>query len=178
MKIFTFLPKVFMGDSGSLTIGFIFSFITIYYSQYKVFIHSSVLIWPIAFVLYGFLTINLIRLSLKKNIFKRDLPFLFNLLQNNVQRKESAEKSRSSSKLPNMSDFASDGGLPGVGGMGDGLAGLAGMLGGGNFKELMDIFESLKGVFIVFKNSFKKLTEMSNLIVFVVSILFFLISRN
>ena len=83
MKIFSFLPKVFMGDAGSLTIGFIFSFITIYYSQYKVFIHPSVLIWPIAFVVYEFLTINLIRLSIKKNIFKRDLLFIFNLLQKN-----------------------------------------------------------------------------------------------
>lgn len=88
MKIFTFLPKVFMGDSGSLTIGFIFSFITIYYSQYKVFIHPSVLIWPIAFVVYEFLTINLIRLSLKKNVFKRDLLFIFNLLQKSYGQKK------------------------------------------------------------------------------------------
>ena len=88
MKIFTFLPKVFMGDSGSLTIGFIFSFITIYYSQYKVFIHPSVLIWPIAFVVYEFLTINLIRISLKKNVFKRDLLFIFNLLQKSYGQKK------------------------------------------------------------------------------------------
>ena len=70
-----------MGDSGSLTIGYIFSLITIYYSQYKFFIHPSIVIWPIAFVVYEFLTINLIRLSIKKNIFKRDLLFIFNLLQ-------------------------------------------------------------------------------------------------
>lgn len=81
IKIFKFLPKVFMGDSGSLTIGFIFSLVTIYYSQYKFFIHPSIVIWPIAFVVYEFLTINLIRLSIKKNIFKRDLLFIFNLLQ-------------------------------------------------------------------------------------------------
>ena len=41
-------------------------------------------IWPVAFVVYEFLTINIIRIKNKKNPLNRDLDFIFNkLLMNN-----------------------------------------------------------------------------------------------
>ena len=72
------LPKVFMGDSGSIGLGFLFCIIIIHYSQNKFFIHESVAIWPVAFVVYEFLTINIIRIKNKKNPIDRDLNFIFN----------------------------------------------------------------------------------------------------
>ncbi len=74
------LPKVFMGDSGSIGLGFLFSVIIIHYSQNKFFIHESVAIWPVAFVVYEFLTINIIRIKNKKNPLNKDLNFIFNKL--------------------------------------------------------------------------------------------------
>lgn len=74
------LPKVFMGDSGSIGLGFLFCAIIIHYSQNKFFIHESVAIWPVAFVVYEFLTINIIRIKNKKNPLNKDLNFIFNKL--------------------------------------------------------------------------------------------------
>ena len=77
-------PKVFIGDSGSIGLGFLFCFIIIHYSQNELLIHESVAIWPVAFVVYEFLTINIIRIKNKKNPLNRDLDFIFNkLLKNN-----------------------------------------------------------------------------------------------
>lgn len=61
--------KVFLGDSGSNLLGFIISFITIYLYKYEQ-IHPSLLIWPLAFLIYEFLTVNLIRFFKGKAIFK------------------------------------------------------------------------------------------------------------
>ena len=62
----------------SFGIGFLFCIIVIHYTQNLNYIHESVAIWPIAFVVYEFLTINIIRIKNKKNPFKRDLNFIFN----------------------------------------------------------------------------------------------------
>jgi UDP-GlcNAc:undecaprenyl-phosphate GlcNAc-1-phosphate transferase len=78
LGIFKRLPKVFIGDSGSIGIGFLFSIIIIHFTQNKIYIHESVAIWPIAFVVYEFLTINIIRIKNKKNPLSRDLGFIFN----------------------------------------------------------------------------------------------------
>jgi UDP-GlcNAc:undecaprenyl-phosphate/decaprenyl-phosphate GlcNAc-1-phosphate transferase len=78
LRLIRSLSKVFMGDSGSLGIGFLFCIIVIHYTQNLNYIHESVAIWPIAFVVYEFLTINIIRIKNKKNPFKRDLNFIFN----------------------------------------------------------------------------------------------------
>ena len=77
---FGILPKQFMGDSGSLGLGFIVSFLAIYSSQIEKSIMPSFIIWPLAFFVYEFLLINLIRIKIKKNIFSRDLNFIFNIL--------------------------------------------------------------------------------------------------
>ncbi len=80
------LSKVFMGDSGSLGIGFLFCIIIIHYTQNLNYIHESVAIWPIAFVVYEFLTINIIRIKNKKSPFNRDLNFIFNKFLNNYTK--------------------------------------------------------------------------------------------
>jgi len=79
LKIF---PKQFIGDSGSLGIGFLISTFLIIYTQLEIFLHPSIIIWTVAFVVYEFLAINIIRIKQKKNIFQRDLNFIFNLLNN------------------------------------------------------------------------------------------------
>ena len=63
------LPKLFLGDSGSLLLGFIVSFTLIYLANQK-FIHPLLLAWSIAIFVYEFLSINIIRLKNKQNPFK------------------------------------------------------------------------------------------------------------
>jgi len=63
------LPKLFLGDSGSLLLGFIISFILIYLANQK-FIHPILLAWSISIFVYEFLSINIIRLKKKQNPFK------------------------------------------------------------------------------------------------------------
>ena len=86
LGIFT---KQFIGDAGSLGLGFLISSFLIIYTQIQVFLHPSVIIWLVAFVVYEFLSINIIRIKLKKNIFKRDLNFIFNKLKNKYSYKVS-----------------------------------------------------------------------------------------
>ena len=76
---FGILPKQFMGDSGSLGLGFIVSFLATYSTQNEIFLTPSFVIWPLAFFVYEFISINLIRIKIKKNIFSRDLNFIFNI---------------------------------------------------------------------------------------------------
>ena len=68
-----------MGDSGSLGLGFIVSFLATYLSQADPVLRPAFVIWPLAFFVYEFLSINLIRIKIKKNIFSRDLNFIFNI---------------------------------------------------------------------------------------------------
>ena len=77
---FGILPKQFLGDSGSLGLGFILSTFSIYYTQVLEFIEPSIIIWCLSFYVFEFLTINIIRLKNKKNLFKKDLNFIFNIL--------------------------------------------------------------------------------------------------
>ena len=73
-------PKQFLGDSGSLALGFLVSSFLIILTQSEKNFHPAVIIWPVAFVVYEFLTINILRIKLKRNIFQRDLNFIFNIL--------------------------------------------------------------------------------------------------
>jgi UDP-GlcNAc:undecaprenyl-phosphate GlcNAc-1-phosphate transferase len=61
--------KLFLGDSGSNLIGFIISFIAIdlYMSEN---IHPVLIIWPLAYLVFEFLSVNIIRIIEKKAIFK------------------------------------------------------------------------------------------------------------
>ena len=62
------LPKLFLGDSGSLLLGFIISFILIFLAIEKI-VHPILLAFSISIFVYEFISINLIRLKNKKNLF-------------------------------------------------------------------------------------------------------------
>lgn len=76
---FGILPKQFIGDSGSLAIGYILAFISIYYSQIEKLIKPELVMWPLGFFVFEFISINIIRAIKKKNILNRDLNFIFNI---------------------------------------------------------------------------------------------------
>ena len=63
------LPKLFLGDSGSLLLGTILAFILIYFGINKI-THPILLAWSISIFVYEFLSINLIRLKNNRYIFQ------------------------------------------------------------------------------------------------------------
>ena len=73
------LPKLFLGDSGSLLLGFIIAFILIFIARYNQ-IHPILLAWSITIFVYEFLSINIIRFKRKKNIFKPGTDHLHHIL--------------------------------------------------------------------------------------------------
>ena len=73
------LPKLFLGDSGSLLLGFIVSFTLIYIENHKD-VHPILLAWSIAIFVYEFLSIHLIRLRNHKNVFEAGLDHLHHIL--------------------------------------------------------------------------------------------------
>ena len=78
------LPKLFLGDSGSLLLGFIISFILIYLAN-KNWIHPILLAWSIVIFVYEFLSINLIRIGAKKDPFKAGQDHLHHILFENTK---------------------------------------------------------------------------------------------
>ena len=77
-SIFKF-PKLFLGDSGSLLLGFIISFILIYLADNNL-THPILLAWSITIFVYEFLSLNIIRLRDKKDPFKAGQDHLHHLL--------------------------------------------------------------------------------------------------
>ena len=73
------LPKLFLGDSGSLLLGFIISFTLIFFANQN-FIHPILLAWSIAIFVYEFLSINLIRLKNNQDPFKAGKDHLHHIL--------------------------------------------------------------------------------------------------
>jgi UDP-GlcNAc:undecaprenyl-phosphate/decaprenyl-phosphate GlcNAc-1-phosphate transferase len=73
------LPKLFLGDNGSLLIGFLVSFILIFYANQKL-VHPILLAWSVAIFVYEFLSINLERLINKKHLFVAGLDHLHHKL--------------------------------------------------------------------------------------------------
>lgn len=73
------LPKLFLGDCGSLLLGFIISFLLIYLANQKI-IHPILLAWSIVIFVYEFISINLIRLINKKKLFKAQHDHLHHIL--------------------------------------------------------------------------------------------------
>ena len=73
------LPKLFLGDNGSLLLGFIISFILIYLANQKL-VHPILLAWSVVIFVYEFLSINLIRLKNNQNPFKAGQDHLHHLL--------------------------------------------------------------------------------------------------
>ena len=62
------LPKIFLGNSGSNLISFMIAFLAIDLANYQK-IHHALIIWPLAFVVYEFLSTNIIRFINNKNLF-------------------------------------------------------------------------------------------------------------
>ena len=75
------LPKMILWDSGSLLLGFIISFLLIYYANAKL-IHPILLAWSVVIFVYEFLSINLIRLQNKQGLFKPGFDHLHHVLLN------------------------------------------------------------------------------------------------
>ena len=75
------LPKLFLGDSGSLLLGFIVSFILIYLA-YQNLTHPILLAWSIVIYAYEFISINLIRLINNRNPFKAGRDHLHHIFFN------------------------------------------------------------------------------------------------
>ena len=73
------LPKLFLGDSGSLTFGFIIAFILIYFANQN-FIHPILLAWAVVIFVYEFLAINIIRMKNKQGVFKAGQDHLHHIL--------------------------------------------------------------------------------------------------
>jgi UDP-GlcNAc:undecaprenyl-phosphate GlcNAc-1-phosphate transferase len=61
--------KLFLGDSGSNYAGYIIGFLTIYFSKFEG-INSSLLIWPLAYVVFEFLTVTIFRILDNKEVFR------------------------------------------------------------------------------------------------------------
>ncbi len=78
---FSFLnfPKLFLGDSGSLLLGFIIAFILIYFAKQN-FIHPILLAWSVSIFVYEFLSINIIRVKNKQMVFKAGKDHLHHIL--------------------------------------------------------------------------------------------------
>ena len=73
------LQKLFLGDSGSLLLGFIVAFSLIFLANEKI-IHPILLAWSISIFVFEFLSINLIRMINKKKLFKPGLDHLHHVL--------------------------------------------------------------------------------------------------
>ena len=73
------LPKLFLGDSGSLLLGFVISFLLIYLSNEK-YVHPILLGWSVVIFVYEFLSINIIRIKNNQNIFKAGNDHLHHIL--------------------------------------------------------------------------------------------------
>ncbi len=73
------LPKLFLGDSGSLLLGFVISLILIYFAN-KNFIHPILLAWSVVIFVYEFISINLIRIRNKEKLFKAGKDHLHHII--------------------------------------------------------------------------------------------------
>lgn len=73
------LPKLFLGDCGSLLLGFIISFTLIYSANQKL-AHPILLAWSVVVFVYEFLSVNIYRLKNKKKIFRASHDHLHHLL--------------------------------------------------------------------------------------------------
>ena len=80
------LPKIFLGDSGSLLLGFILSFLVIYIAE-NTDIHPILLAWSISILVFEFLSVNLIRLMENRKIFLSGKDHLHYILFNITKSK-------------------------------------------------------------------------------------------
>ncbi|MBD1165273.1 undecaprenyl/decaprenyl-phosphate alpha-N-acetylglucosaminyl 1-phosphate transferase [Pelagibacterales bacterium SAG-MED10] len=63
----SFLPKIFLGDSGSLLLGYLLScLLIISYNKYQT--HPIIIAWSVSLIVYDFLFVNIYRIKNKKII--------------------------------------------------------------------------------------------------------------
>lgn len=72
------LPKLFLGDGGSLLLGFLIAFFLIHVANQSL-VHPILLAWSIVIFVYEFLSINLLRIINKKKIFNAGLDHLHHI---------------------------------------------------------------------------------------------------
>lgn len=92
--IFTFFNlnnskyKIFLGNSGSSLCGLILSFLSItIYIDYN--LHPALVIWPLAYITYEFLAINIIRYKKNKKLFKPGQDHFHHILINKFNNSQS-----------------------------------------------------------------------------------------
>ena len=73
------LPKTFLGDGGSLLLGFIISFFLIFLANKKI-LEPILLAWSVVIFVYEFLSLNLIRFNNNKKIFQAGKDHLHHIL--------------------------------------------------------------------------------------------------
>ena len=73
------LPKLFLGDSGSLLLGFIISFVLIYLAKHNI-IHPILLAWSISIFVYEFISIHIIRIHNNQHPFQSGRDHLHHVL--------------------------------------------------------------------------------------------------
>ena len=62
-----FLPKIFLGDSGSLLLGYLLSCLMIIsYNDFQV--HPILIAWSVNLIVFDFLFVNIKRIKFNKNI--------------------------------------------------------------------------------------------------------------
>ena len=73
------IPKLFLGDSGSLFLGFVISFLLIYFANQNL-VHPILLAWSVVIFVYEFISINLIRIINKQKIFNAGKDHLHHII--------------------------------------------------------------------------------------------------
>ena len=81
-KQFIKFGKIYLGDSGSMFLGFIVSIYLIYYSNVYTYIPSSIVFWFVAVPIYDFFAVILIRILNKKNPMVGDNQHFHHVLLN------------------------------------------------------------------------------------------------
>ena len=61
------LPKTFLGDTGSLLLGFFYSLLMIYLNKYHK-VDAILLAWTVTYLVYEFISTNIFRIIKKKNL--------------------------------------------------------------------------------------------------------------
>ena len=80
------LPKIFLGDSGSLLLGFILSFLMIIlYKNYD--IHPILLAWGVAFIVFEFLSVNILRIYFNRSLFQPGQDHIHHIFLNKTKSK-------------------------------------------------------------------------------------------
>jgi len=80
-NVFSKKYKIFLGNSGSMSLGFLIAWLLIYFSHPDIkFIHPVMTIWCVAIPVYDFFNVLIIRMMRKQNPFRPDRRHIHHLL--------------------------------------------------------------------------------------------------